>query len=163
MPGEVVDNNKSNKRTEKSKVAAGTETGQYTCLSGPMSGRIRDHHTNCQVVQMADPKSQNATGTKVPLITVVHHVLPLAVASLSIEIYTRFLQYGPHVAGSREGRGKFVRSEFLDSRDRNRKSFMTWRTETADGSQADQRIDRRNEGPRTGKTGFIESAKLRDY
>jgi hypothetical protein len=47
------------------------------------------------------------------------------------------------------------KTEFLD---RNRKSSMTWRTETVDEGQADQRIDRRNEGPRTGRTGFIEIA-----
>jgi hypothetical protein len=46
---------------------------------------------------MADPKSQNATGTKVPFIIAVHRKSSLAVASLSIEIYARFLQNGPHV------------------------------------------------------------------
>jgi hypothetical protein len=46
-----------------------------------MSGRIRDHPKDRQVVQMADPKSQNATGTKVPFTTAVHQNMPLVVVS----------------------------------------------------------------------------------
>jgi hypothetical protein len=33
-PGIVIDSNKSKVRVWKLRIAAGTETGQYTCLSG---------------------------------------------------------------------------------------------------------------------------------
>jgi hypothetical protein len=57
IPDVVIDGNKSKVRVRELRIAAGTETGQYSCLSGPMSGRIRDHPKDCQVVQMADPTS----------------------------------------------------------------------------------------------------------